>query len=69
MLTLKRIVAALILWAAADLVAMGILTTMHVVSVQGRPSPIPGGGQLAVWLIVSLAVGIGCFKLSWAKIK
>jgi hypothetical protein len=69
MLTLKRILAAIILWAAADLIAMGILTTARVISVEGRPSSIPEGRQLAIWLVVSIAIGIGCFKLAWRKIK
>lgn len=69
MLTFKRIVAGWILWCAADLIAMGLLTTAHVVSIQGRPSVLPDGVQTVIWILVSLVLAVGCFKLSWAKIK
>jgi hypothetical protein len=69
MLTFKRIVVAWILWCAVDLVAMGLLTTVGVVSVAGRPSFLPDAAQDAVWILVSLALAGGCAKLAWAKIK
>jgi hypothetical protein len=69
MLTFKRIVAAWILWCGADLVAMGVLTTTGVISVEGRPSHLPEGAQAGIWLLVSLALAVGCVKLAWAKIK
>jgi len=69
MLTFKRIVVAWILWCAADLIAMGLLTTTHVVSIQGRPSVLPNSAQDAIWILVSLALAVGCFELAWAKIK
>ena len=69
MLTFKRIVVAWILWCAADLIAMGLLTTAHVVSIQGRPSILPESAQDAIWIIVSLVLAVGCFRLSWVKIK
>ena len=69
MLTVKRILAALILWAGADMVAMGVLTTVHVVSIEGRSAPISGAWQLFIWVLVSIAVGIACFRFSWARVK
>lgn len=69
MLTLKRIVVAWILWCAADLVAAGLLVAVRIVSVEGRASNLSEGTQVFIWIIVSIALGIGCVKLSWAKIK
>lgn len=69
MLTFKRIVVAWLLWCGADLVAMGLLTTSGVISVEGRPSGLSEATQFFIWIIVSLALGAGCVKLSWAKIK
>ena len=69
MLTLKRILAAWLLWCAANLVAMGLLTTAGVIGVEGRISKLSDVAQLFIWILVSLALGVGCVKLSWAKIK
>ena len=69
MLTVKRVVVAWILWCGGDMIAMGILTTSHVISVQGRPSSLSNGTQFLIWFLVSIGLGIGCVKLSWAKIK
>jgi len=69
MLTFKRIVIAWILWCGADIVAMVLLTTSHVISVEGRPSSLSGATQFFIWIIVSIALGAGCVRLSWAKIK
>ena len=69
MLTFKRILAAWILWCGADLIATLLLTTTHVISVEGRPSSLSEGTQGLVWLLVSIALGIGCVKLSWSKIR
>lgn len=69
MLTFKRIVVAWLLWCAADLIAMGILTTTGVISVEGHASHLSEGFQVAIWLLASIALAIGCIKLSWAKIK
>lgn len=69
MLTLKRIVVGWILWWAADLLAMGLLTTAHVISIEGRPSMLSNGAQDFIFTAVSILLAIGCFTLSWAKIK
>jgi len=69
MLTFKRIVVAWLLWCGAHLVAMVLLTTTGVISVQGKPSGLSDGTQFFIWLLVSIALGAGCVKLSWAKIK
>jgi predicted tellurium resistance membrane protein TerC len=68
-LTLKRILIAFVLWVGADLIAMPILTTTHVISVEGHPSRFSGGTQFLLWVAVSICLGIACFKLSWAKIR
>jgi hypothetical protein len=69
MLTFKRIVAAWILWCGADLIAVGVLTTTHILSVEGRSSGFARDTEFVIWLIVSICLGIGCFKLAWTKIK
>jgi hypothetical protein len=60
-LTLKRVLATWILWAAADLVAAGLLSTA-------------GGAnwnyaQNITMICLSLGLLAGCAKLSWAKIR
>jgi len=69
MLTFKRALAAWILWCGADLIAMGLLTITHVISVEGRPSSLSEGTQVLIWILVSLGLGVGCVRLAWAKIK
>jgi hypothetical protein len=69
MLTLKRVLAALALWGGADIIAMVILTTTHIISVEGHPSRLSEGAQFVIWFMVSIALGFVCFRLSWAKIK
>ena len=56
MLTFKRILAAWLLWCGADLIAMWLLTTTRVISVQGRPSSLSGEAQFLVWLLISIAL-------------
>lgn len=69
MLTFKRILTAWILWCGADLIAMALLTTAHVISVEGRHSSLGGGTQFLIWFVVSIGLGVGCVRLAWVKIK
>ncbi len=61
-LTVKRILATWVLWAAADLIAAALISAAGV-------SKLSDDAQVAIWILTSLGLLVGCAKLSWAKIN